>query len=287
MRPRPDIHIGVCGTPGCHDPECEIPFGYCHCGCGGKTQLAHQSRAGRQWLRNLPKMWIRSHSAKKHWSGPSKLRKDIRGQRFGRLVAQSVDYINGEGFWNCLCDCGKSNHRVNVRNLINGNVRSCGCLKREITSQRMRKDRSEQRYGRLTTVDIAYTINNRLYWNCICDCGNTVIVKGDNLESGNTRSCGCFHYENKPRQMVRGNIPVSTVVVKRDSDWPNVHWDSRKLYRPWTARVLNNGRAVYADFDDELRAALWAVERKLEYGHVGREQLLARRFKILNCLTQT
>lgn len=29
-------------------------------------------------------------------------------------------------------------------------------------------------------------------WECICDCGNTTVVRGTDLKSGNTMSCGCY-----------------------------------------------------------------------------------------------
>lgn len=28
-------------------------------------------------------------------------------------------------------------------------------------------------------------------WDCVCDCGNEITVDGNNLRSGNTKSCGC------------------------------------------------------------------------------------------------
>jgi hypothetical protein len=27
----PPVELGVCGTPGCTDPECGLPYGTCHC----------------------------------------------------------------------------------------------------------------------------------------------------------------------------------------------------------------------------------------------------------------
>ena len=30
-------------------------------------------------------------------------------------------------------------------------------------------------------------------WRCICECGNTTIVRGQNLNSSGTKSCGCFN----------------------------------------------------------------------------------------------
>ena len=37
----------------------------------------------------------------------------------------------------------------------------------------------------------------RAQWWCKCTCGNTVLVAGKNLRSGNTKSCGCYGRERK------------------------------------------------------------------------------------------
>lgn len=36
---------------------------------------------------------------------------------------------------------------------------------------------------------------NRVLWLCRCKCGNEVTVCSNNLRSGNTTSCGCYHRE--------------------------------------------------------------------------------------------
>jgi hypothetical protein len=59
---------------------------------------------------------------------------DIAGQRFSRLTAAS---FLGEEKWLCLCDCG-AKHIALSHNLRTGRTQSCGCLKREATSERFR-----------------------------------------------------------------------------------------------------------------------------------------------------
>lgn len=62
---------------------------------------------------------------------------ELVGKRFGRLVVMEYAYtnLNGDTYWLCECDCGES---VNVSrySLTTGRTRSCGCLKREMTSAR-------------------------------------------------------------------------------------------------------------------------------------------------------
>lgn len=63
--------------------------------------------------------------------------KDITGQRFGRLVAQSYERIGcGKYRWKCLCDCGKIHFINNAGQLRSGMISSCGCLKRDLLKQR-------------------------------------------------------------------------------------------------------------------------------------------------------
>ena len=53
-------------------------------------------------------------------------------------------------------------------------------------------DLTGQKFGRLTVLERAE--NNKWgqpQWLCKCDCGNEVVVKGSNLKSGHTTSCGC------------------------------------------------------------------------------------------------
>lgn len=56
-----------------------------------------------------------------------------------------------------------------------------------------RIDLTGKRFGKLVIVSLNESKNSRLFWNCVCDCGNTKIVMGDNLRGENgTKSCGCI-----------------------------------------------------------------------------------------------
>jgi len=44
-------------------------------------------------------------------------------------------------------------------------------------------------------VSRAENKNGRVFWNCLCDCGNKKIVSSDCLTTGKTTSCGCYKRE--------------------------------------------------------------------------------------------
>lgn len=44
--------------------ENEISFGFCHCGCGQKTRLAHQSHTKMGWIKGQPIRFIVGHTFK-------------------------------------------------------------------------------------------------------------------------------------------------------------------------------------------------------------------------------
>ena len=62
---------------------------------------------------------------------------------------------------------------------------------------RKARDLTGNKYGRLTVVSRAESKTRRIKWNCICECGNTSIVSGENLMSGHTKSCGCLLSERR------------------------------------------------------------------------------------------
>jgi hypothetical protein len=116
---------------------------------------------------------------------------DLTGQRFGRLVVikRTGNDKNGRVMWLCRCDCG--GERVVLGSYLkNGDVKSCGCYHMSF------KDLIGKKFGKLTVISLDHkkkTKNTtKVYWNCICDCGNVKVVEGNSLK---TKSCGCIQKE--------------------------------------------------------------------------------------------
>lgn len=146
---------------------------------------------------------------------------DLTGQRFGRLTVlyRDTQKIGGKAYWICQCDCGKIISTMGV-NLRKGVTKSCGCLSKEITSQRRTIDLTGKHFGKLTVIekDIEKSNKHRIYWLCQCECGNTVSVYGVNLRNGRTQSCGCLRKEHAPIKDMLNKTFGKLTVLNRDND---------------------------------------------------------------------
>lgn len=123
---------------------------------------------------------------------------DISGQVFGKLTALEPVKIDGKTLWRCSCECGKEAF-FNTSALRHGNNKSCGCMARSYLEG--------QRFERLTVVkELDRRIDGGIAWECMCDCGNTVVTNSKSLKNGNTKSCGCLQ-KDKARINVIKNHP--------------------------------------------------------------------------------
>lgn len=118
---------------------------------------------------------------------------DLSGQKFDRLlvIGKAINNKENRATWLCLCECG--NQKIVVsKNLINGNTKSCGCLRKEVSSQNFKNDLSGMVFDRLTVLNEVGNKNGRIHWLCKCVCGNICEVPSTSLLTANTKSCGCL-----------------------------------------------------------------------------------------------
>jgi len=59
------------------------------------------------------------------------------------------------------------------------------------------KDLTGQVFGKLKAIRFAFIKDNKVYWECLCECGKITNVCGIYLSSGNNKSCGCELLINK------------------------------------------------------------------------------------------
>lgn len=79
---------------------------------------------------------------------------------------------------------------MNGSRLTHGGTRSCGCLRRDKTSQINLADLTGRRIGQLQVLERGENKGRQVRWKCRCDCGRVKLIASKQLLKG-IMSCGC------------------------------------------------------------------------------------------------
>lgn len=157
---------------------------------------------------------------------------NLKGQRFGRLLVQEETKkrdCHGSVIWQCLCDCGNITE-ASTSLLRSGEKKSCGCLQkdkaRELGKNNL-KNLVNQKFGLLTVLSYEYTKKtpsgtSKIFWKCKCDCGNEVIIEGNALRTGNTKSCGCI--KSFGEQKISSILLQNNIKFEREKTFPDCNY---------------------------------------------------------------
>lgn len=120
-------------------------------------------------------------------------RKDLTGQRFGRLVVQKMLWEYKPTKCECLCDCGNAVTVIGT-GLTSGKTNSCGCYHRDRVVESNTKDWT----GIISPHGIKFIKASRQQetgqwlWLCECgNCGNIFEALPAKIMNGHIASCGC------------------------------------------------------------------------------------------------
>jgi len=109
--------------------------------------------------------------------------RDLTDERFGRLAVVRATETDkyGNAQWICNCDCGRT-IKVRRQSLTSGATQSCGCLRKEKSSERL-------------------SARNRLAVKC-SECGGNANLKHQEVVNGiPERSYNCAHCERDWKTM--------------------------------------------------------------------------------------
>ena len=91
-----------------------------------------------------------------------------------------------------------------------------------------------QTYGKLKVVKFSHIEKNLAIWVCECSCGNVVKVRGSNLRSGLTKTCGCSRLDNKR---------LIAAVTKHGQY-------GKPIYRTWQSIIARCDRPSHKSYKD-------------------------------------
>ena len=72
-----------------------------------------------------------------------------------------------------------------------------------------RIDLTGQRFGKLSVMEKIVPPKGRTLFICACDCGGKITLNSSDLQSGNTKSCGCYRREISSRINLKHGATVN------------------------------------------------------------------------------
>ena len=118
---------------------------------------------------------------------------DLAGQVFGALTVIRFERSkSGRSAWICQCACG-SEKKIDANNLKAGRSKSCGNARCQTRKLKEIRDLTGLIFTRLTVIELhKRTGRCGPVWRCMCECGKERFVPSRKLESGHSKSCGCY-----------------------------------------------------------------------------------------------
>lgn len=127
---------------------------------------------------------------------------DLTNQSFGywQVIKRGENSPSGRARWVCKCLNCNNIKEVDGAHLRSGRSTNCGCIRLKNLKASTIKNEKNKIYGFLyvnrmaTQEEKPRKDKTGIYWNCSClKCGRkNVIVFGDYLRNGDTKSCGCL-----------------------------------------------------------------------------------------------
>ena len=174
---------------------------------------------------------------------------NLNGKKFNRLTV--LGFLTIERKWECLCDCGKLKI-VSTGNLLNGDVKSCGCLAKELLLKR------NKTHGKRHTRE--YNIYRHIKDRCYNEKSKDYINYGGRgikvCDRWLDKNKG-FEYFYKDMRQCPENHSIDRIDVNGDYTPENCRWADTKT------QVRNRRNNIYINVKGEKRLLIELAE---EYG---------------------
>lgn len=153
--------------------------------------------------------------------------KDLSGQTIGMWEVLYITKNNkNKSVWFCRCVCG-TEKTVEPASLLKGHSKSCGkcgTIKRTYTARKIKNIIGKKYYHLTVTALKGKDVNNNDLVECLCDCGNTTIIKRSKLYKKNV-SCGCTKTVYKVQSLIGKNYGSLLVIAKSsERQYNQVSW---------------------------------------------------------------
>lgn len=97
----------------------------------------------------------------------------------------------------CLCKCVCGTEVIRKAYSLkkySSSFTSCGCKRKELARYYQGKEINGKTYGRLTVIETLWN-ENPTKVRCICSCGSIRLYDKKSVQTGHTKSCGCYNID--------------------------------------------------------------------------------------------
>lgn len=137
---------------------------------------------------------------------------DIVNKTFGTWeVLEKTNMKNKSNYflYKCKCiKCGNISYRTSSQ--IKKNIENCNNCKVN--------DYTGKQFNKLTVLKDFADGSRQRKCECLCECGNIVIVQKNNLQSGTTKSCGCLKVSG-------GEEKIEKILIEN-----NINYEKQKIF---------------------------------------------------------
>lgn len=123
------------------------------------------------------------------------------------------------------------------------------------------RDLTGEKFGRLTVLrrvpdNVSSSGYKTVMWECRCDCGNEIVVRGKCLTSGVTRSCGCLAKELMSKRATKHSGFGTRLYAVWNSMRQRCNNPNNRAYKNYGGR----GISVCGQWDDFAAFREWAIQ---------------------------
>ena len=139
-------------------------------------------------------------------------------------------YIGRNVFSKCICtNCNQTIRYIRNNELFKyyTNKKCRKCTTHDKSKQSWPK--IGQKFGLLKVIGDGGYANERHYSLCLCECGNTILVKDNSLKCGNTQSCGCLN--SRGERNIENLLKTNNIIYNHDIIYPDFFNETKLKYR--------------------------------------------------------
>lgn len=97
------------------------------------------------------------------------------------------------------------------------------------------------KFNRLTVISRGSNKGSGAQWNCLCYCGNEVLIETKKLKNGHTKSCGCLRKETAAKQGISNKLDTIEIEKRLLENGFKLIDEYNGILKPSTVECLDCG----------------------------------------------